>query len=274
MLHKKNQILTAVHKKPILYDLYQGDSKKAKHLVIFCHGYKGFKDWGAWHLVAEALAKEEFLFLKFNFSHNGGTVENPIDFPDLEAFAQNNFSKELDDLDRVLDFVTRELHPESISVVAHSRGSGIALIKAEEDLRIHRVITWAGVCNYKMLFKEGSEAFQKWKNTGRSYVENTRTRQQMPHDWQFYEDFKENEERLTIERAVKKLRKPQLILHGSDDATIPAEMAQLLHNWNPKSKLIIIEGADHVFGASHPWPHDHTPKDLQKAIDLTLAFLK
>ncbi len=271
---KKNRILKAEGKKPVLYDLYQNDALDAKHVVLFCHGYKGFKDWGAWHLVAEAFAEAGYCVLKFNFSHNGGTVDQPIDFPDLEAFAQNNFTKELDDLERVLDFVTNELHPDSISVVAHSRGSGIALIKAEEDPRIHKVVTWAGVCNYKMLFQEGSEAFQKWQRTGRSFVENTRTKQQMPHDWQFYEDFKENEERLTIQRAVKNLRKPQLIIHGSNDATIPAGMAHLLHGWNPKSKLIIMEGADHVFGASHPWQYDHVPKDLQKAINLTITFLK
>ena len=57
-------------------------------LIIFCHGYKGFKDWGAWNLMAEAFAKIGFCFIKFNFSHNGGTIEQPIDFPDLEAFWQ------------------------------------------------------------------------------------------------------------------------------------------------------------------------------------------
>ena len=76
-----------------------------KPIVIFCHGYKGFKDWGAWNLMAEAFAEAGFFFIKFNFSHNGGTVEQPIDFPDLEAFGNNNYTKELDDLESVIDWV-------------------------------------------------------------------------------------------------------------------------------------------------------------------------
>ena len=31
-------------------------------------------------------------------------VKNPIDFPDLEAFGNNNFSHELNDLERVSGF--------------------------------------------------------------------------------------------------------------------------------------------------------------------------
>ena len=34
-----------------------------------------------------------------------GTVQQPIDFPDLEAFGHNNYTKELDDLDQVLNWV-------------------------------------------------------------------------------------------------------------------------------------------------------------------------
>ena len=32
-------------------------------------------------------------------------MEDPIDFPDLEAFGNNNFSKEVDDLGSVIDWV-------------------------------------------------------------------------------------------------------------------------------------------------------------------------
>jgi predicted dienelactone hydrolase len=73
-------------------------------LVIFCHGYKGYKDWGAWNLVADEFVKKGFSFVKFNFSLNGGTIENPIDFPDLSAFSQNTHSQEVKDVGRLLKF--------------------------------------------------------------------------------------------------------------------------------------------------------------------------
>lgn len=90
-------------------------------------GYKGFKDWGCWHLTAEAFAKASFCFVKFNFSHNGGTIEEPIDFPDLEAFGNNNFTKELDDLESVIDWVTNSdfknitsISTNDITLIGHS----------------------------------------------------------------------------------------------------------------------------------------------------------
>ena len=72
-------------------------------MVIFCHGYKGFKDWGAWNVVAGTFQKKGIHFCKFNFSLNGGTLDNPIDFPDLQSFAKNTYTQEVNDLDRVID---------------------------------------------------------------------------------------------------------------------------------------------------------------------------
>lgn len=275
----KNQILKTGEKLPIVYDMHFKKGIPDKPVVIFCHGYKGFKDWGAWNLVAERFAAAGFFFLKFNFSHNGGTVENPIDFPDLEAFALNNFSKELYDLNMVLELIANnkwqsEINKNDIALIGHSRGGGIVLIQASENPLVKKVITWASVSDFGARFQENSEEFNKWKETGVTYVENSRTKQQMPHYIQFFEDFKANEERLNIKRAVKNLKNSQLILHGSEDTSVSKKEALQLHEWNPKSKLGIIEGADHVFGASHPWSSDLLPKYLAEVVDKTIDFLK
>ena len=88
MVIEKNLVLTRENKKPIAYDVYYTPNQNPKPIVIFCHGYKGFKDWGAWHLVAETFAREGFFFLKFNFSHNGGTIDQPIDFQKINLRAK------------------------------------------------------------------------------------------------------------------------------------------------------------------------------------------
>lgn len=279
MIIKKNLILKDANKKPILYDLYYKESKEPIPMAIFCHGYKGFKDWGAWHLVAEAFAEAGFCFLKFNFSHNGGTVDQPIDFPDLDAFAENNFSLELDDLDRILNSIedgNENLNQQisTIALIGHSRGGGTVLIKAEEDSRIKKVVTWAGVCDFKARFQENTSEFEEWKKSGVTYIENTRTKQQLPHNFQFYEDFKANELRFNISRAVKNIKVPQLVIHGDEDPTVSAKEAMAIHSWNPKSQLGIILGGDHVFGANHPWVENSLPDDLVKVIDKTIDFLK
>jgi pimeloyl-ACP methyl ester carboxylesterase len=279
MIIRKNRILASEDKKPILYDVYYKEINEPQPVVIFCHGYKGFKDWGAWHLVAEAFAEAGFCFVKFNFSHNGGTIEQPIDFPDLDAFAENNFSLEMDDMDRVLIEIENgnENLPKqisTISLIGHSRGGGIVLIKAEEDSRINNVVTWASVSEFKARFQEGTDQFNTWKETGVTHVENSRTKQMLPHNFQFFQDFKANEERFTVKRAVKNLRIPQLIVHGSEDPTVSLKEAEAIHSWSSKSILKIIPKSDHVFNAKHPWNESSLPEELKNVVEETIDFLK
>ena len=280
MITLKNITIQSKHQKPILIDVFYLDNTSRKPIVVFCHGYKGFKDWGAWNIMAKQFAEAGFCFIKFNFSHNGGTLEQPIDFPDLEAFGNNNYSIELDDLDCVLNwiFVSLDLKTkvnfDDITLIGHSRGGGIAVIKSEEDYRIKKLITLAGVSDFKARFNEGSKEFLEWKNKGIKYVLNGRTHQQMPHYFQFYEDFINNEKRLTIKRAASNLKIPHLIVHGGNDTSVLIDEAKALHKWNPKSKLAIIENANHVFGVSHPWEKESLPLEFKEAIHVMIDFTK
>ena len=275
----KNIILEGKHEKPILTDVFFEENNKQKQVVIFCHGYKGFKDWGAWNLMAEAYAKAGFFFIKFNFSHNGGTAEQPIDFPDLEAFGNNNYTKELDDLESVINWIStsadfkNEVDLENISLIGHSRGGGIVLLKANEDTRLKKVITLAGVCDFEKRTATVGDLNQ-WKKEGVKYVLNGRTKQNMPHFYQFYEDFIQNEERLNIKKATEKLEIPHLIIHGNNDTSVLINEAENLKKWNPKSVFEIINGANHVFNSSHPWKEDSLSNELENATQICIDFLK
>ena len=275
----KNILIEGKHNKPIITDLFYNENASKKPVVIFCHGYNGFKDWGAWNLMAKTFADEGFFFIKFNFSHNGGTVEQPIDFPDLEAFGNNNYTKELDDLETVLDWICtnesfkKEANTDNISLIGHSRGGGIVLLKANEDSRINKVITLASVCDFgKRTATIGD--LEQWKKEGVKYVLNGRTKQQMPHYYQFYEDFKANENRLNIQKAIENIKIPQLIIHGDADQSVFISEAENLKRWNPEAEYQIIEGADHVFNTSHPWDKKEMSTELKKAVDICIDFLK
>lgn len=275
----KNIPLKGKHQKSILTDLFFEENNQPKSIIIFCHGYKGFKDWGAWNLMAKAFADAGFFFIKFNFSHNGGTVNQPIDFPDLEAFGNNNYTKELDDLETVIDWISskaeykNEIDVNNISLIGHSRAGGIVTIKSEEDARISKVISLAGVCDFAKRTATSGD-LEQWKKDGVKYVENGRTKQQMPHFYQFYKDFKQNENRLTIQRAVANLKIPYLIIHGDNDTSVFIDEAKNLHSWNAKSQLKIIENANHVFNTSHPWEKESLSKELKKATQYCIDFLK
>jgi pimeloyl-ACP methyl ester carboxylesterase len=276
---KKNISINGKHNKPILTDLFFKESNQLKPILIFCHGYKGFKDWGAWNLMAENFANAGFFFVKFNFSHNGGTAEQPIDFPDLEAFGNNNYSKELDDLGNVIDWVSEnsdiknEIDLNEIYLIGHSRGAGIVLLKSDEDSRAKKVISLAGVSDYKSRFPK-NQKLQEWEEKKVYFVKNGRTHQEMPHFYQFFRDFEKNEKRLNIKKATQNLEIPLLIIHGNNDASVSINEAKNLHKWNSKSTFKIIENSNHVFGTSHPWDKERVSEELSEAIEIAIAFLK
>ncbi|WP_445748185.1 alpha/beta hydrolase family protein [Polaribacter sp.] len=273
-----NQVIEGKHQKPILLDVFFEETTQPKPVVIFCHGYKGFKDWGAWNLMASVFADAGFFFIKFNFSHNGGTVEQPIDFPDLEAFGNNNYTKELDDVETVIDWICfnsdfkNEVNLNAISLIGHSRGGGIVLLKSNEDSRIKKVITLAGVSDFGSRTATIGD-LQNWKKEGVKYVLNARTNQQMPHFYQFYEDFIKNKERLNIQKATENIQIPHLIIHGDADTSVFIEEAQNLKKWNPKAEFNIIKNADHVFNVFHPWTKTSVSKEFQESINICIDFI-
>lgn len=281
MIANKNTIIESKHhKKPILTDVFFNKNTIKKPIVIFCHGYKGYKDWGAWNLMVPEFVNNNLFFVKFNFSHNGGTIENPIDFPDLEAFGHNNFILELDDLDTVINWIItnpdfkNEVDIENITLIGHSRGGGIVTLKASENNKISKVISWSGVSDFGARFPTDENILQYWKKMGVSYIENARTKQQMPHYYQFYTSFKENEERLTIKNAVSKLTIPHLIIHGKDDVVVLPKEAENLHAWNPKSKLIVIENMNHPLGCTQPWNEPEMPIHLAEVVKYSIDFIQ
>jgi len=275
----KNSVLYRDNNKPIVVDSFFSEAHYNQPIVIFCHGYKGFKDWGAWHIMAKQIAQAGFCFVKFNFSHNGGTVENPIDFSDLEAFGNNNYTKELDDLDAILNWVeytfqnNAAVDTSEIYLIGHSRGGGISILKTAEDSRIKKLICLASVSDFKSRFGSKDD-IEQWKKDGVKYVLNGRTKQQMPHYYQFYKDFETHQDRLNIENASKKISIPQLIIHGAADTSVKPDEAYALHQWNLNSELQIIKDADHVFNIRHPWSKTEVTPQFQDVIDITIDFLK
>lgn len=258
-----------------LADAYYQETSYKLPLVVFAHGYKGYKDWGAWDLMAKKIAEAGFYFVKFNFSHNGTTIENPSTFGDLEAFGHNNFTKELSDYKALISFfiAKNEVDAERVAIIGHSRGGGISTIQSYEDERVKVLVNLAGVSHFGYRFPSG-ERLEAWEKDGVMYTENARTKQQMPHYFQFFEDYKSNEERFNIQYATQHLEKPFLIVQGTNDEAVRDKEAYLLNEWCKTSELVILDNANHVFGAKEPWESDEMPKDLALATDEIIQFLK
>ena len=273
--------MTGAMGRPFLLDVYYQKNRQAKPVVIFAHGFKGFKDWGHWRLIAREFAESGFVFIKFNFSHNGTTLAAPMDFEDLEAFGRNNYSKELTDLEAVMQWLHNgsnempaiEASLQNIFLIGHSRGGAICAVKAAQDVRIKALITWAAVSRLDYAWQD-TKLMEDWEKRGVYHVLNGRTGQHMPIYYQMYEDFMAHKETLDVEQAVRKMKKPLLIIHGDEDPSVPVEAARQLHSWNADSKLHIITGANHVFGGSHPFPTDTLPEHANELAESSIEFLK
>lgn len=274
IIKEQNIIISNPETRDFLADAFYPENGNRLPLVIFVHGYKGYKDWGAWNLMAEKFAEAGFFFVKFNFSHNGTTVTDPLHFGDLEAFGNNNYSKELSDLGAVIDHFAADnkIDTDKIILIGHSRGGGISIVKTHEDERIHGLVTLASVDTLDR-FPKG-EAFENWKKEGVYFVVNGRTKQEMPHYYQFYEDYENDMHRFDVERATEMAKAHFLIIHGTQDESVPAKNAEHLHLLHPNSELFLVEGADHTFGAREPWESVQLPENLAKVTGKCIGFLR
>src|SRR6185312_14009769 len=216
MIRKQNFNIPGAKGRGMLLDITFDDALKNAPLIIFAHGFKGFKDWGAHNLMAQYFAEKGFRFLKFNFSHNGTTTRNPAEFDDLTAFSDNTFSLELDDLNAVIGFAANgsSMPPASaIYLMGHSRGGGISVIKTAEDERVKKLVTLASISSFRNLWPPEME--EQWRLRGVIYMANSRTGQQMPLKISLLEDIDKNQPRLDILSQAAAIKQPWLIIHGS-----------------------------------------------------------
>jgi pimeloyl-ACP methyl ester carboxylesterase len=259
----------------MLMDLTFNDTHPDAPLVIFVHGFKGFKDWGAHNLLARHFAENGYRFLKFNFSHNGTTPDHPVDFVDLIAFADNTFSIELEDLKYVIDFACNGSSIPSVkkvTLIGHSMGGGISIVTAATDKRVEKLITFASISSFRNLWPKQQEA--QWRIQGLRYIENARTGQQMPLKSTLLDDLDQHPVKLNIIEKAAHIKQPWLIAHGDKDTSVPLKHAEELKEAQPNAKLVVIHGGDHVFGASHPYEFETLPEELLIFCDESLRFLK
>ena len=257
---------------------YPKDSVSNLPLLIFCHGFKGFKDWGCFPYMLDKIANAGIFTVSFNFSLNGvdNEKDNPIDFDRLDNFAKNTFSEELDDLGCVIDFLEKEKNKytynfDSLVLAGHSRGGGIAVLKTAEDERIKTLLTLASVAEFN---RYGEETKRTWKERGYIEALNTRTKQKMRMNVSLLEDLEKNYSRLNIREAMKSVNVPVLIVHGTEDLAVEKNEAETLYNLCNKetARLIILEKTGHTFGAVHPFAG--TTPQLEEVIGEITGFSK
>lgn len=244
-----------------------------KPVILLCHGFKGFKDWGFFPYAAETIAEQGFHVIRFNFSCNG---VGETDFDELDKFAINTYSREQEDLSILLEHIQNHRLPFSdqfdlnrMALVGHSRGGGNSLLFAVNHAEIKAIVTWNGIAHVDLFDDQLKEEIGK---NGISYIANARTKQQMPIRSVVLEDMEKHKDRFDILSRIKELQIPLLIIQGNDDMKRLVDGAARMKAAVPHQSFLSIPEADHTFGAVHPF--QGTTPQLEEAITETISFLQ
>ena len=238
---------------PVRGDLRAPQGPPPSSAVVVCHGFKGFRHWGFFPFVARHLARAGHAVLTFDLSGNGvGDDGEP--FTALDRFAAATHSRNVDEIRMVLDAVTSgplfPRPPHSIGLLGHSRGGGEAILAASEHGGIDALVTWSAISRVERWSAEDVEAWRRGETTT---VLNSRTGQQLPISPAWWRDATVNRERLDVLRAAGTVDAPWLIVHGAADETVPVDEARALHRAAGQgAELLLVDGAGHTFGATHP----------------------
>lgn len=275
MIIKQTFTIPGAEGKPILMDLTYKTGNELAPMVVFVHGFKGFKDWGSHNIVAEYFAAHGLRYLKFNFSHNGTTPENPEDFVDLGAFGDNTFTKEFDDLNKVITFAKSGKDfpvPSSLSLIGHSRGGGTAIIQTAKDERVDKLITWASIARFNSLWNTEDE--DEWRKKGVIYNFNSRTKQYTPLKIDLLHDLEKHAKSYDILTAASLIDRPWLIIHGDQDENVHLDQAEELKQHSQGAELFVVTHANHVFGSGHPYTKEDLSLELQLVCEKSIEFLE
>jgi dipeptidyl aminopeptidase/acylaminoacyl peptidase len=207
-------------------------------VVIMCHGFSGDKV-GPWPylfvFIARHLAANGFAAFRFDFRGSGESKGK---------FEDQNIRTELDDLDAAISFVLqqKEIDPERISLLGHSRGGSVSIIKASEDKRIKALVTLAAAANWDDTWKEVAETIKKEGFLEFSNLK--QTKQLLDSDFQSFNP---------ITKWAEQVRQPWLIIHGAKDGKyqgeVPIDHAKKLFEAAKNAKLKIINEAGHDFSS-------------------------
>jgi dienelactone hydrolase len=273
---KKDGALESSKGNLIRWSLYhQGESDGAP-LIIFLHGFKGFKDWGFVPYTGEFLVENGFRMLAFNFSHNG-VGDLPDEFTELDKFRDNTFSLELEEALEIIEACRSGgldgLKPvDWLGLIGHSRGGGIALLAASQSGgKVDAVCTWAAVSRFA---RYPVHVIDKWREQGYLDVPNARTGQIMQLGWNLHADLLDHmHDKLNIRQAVEHSLYPLCVIHGSEDEAVPLDDAIQIVAWAGHKRVTFHQmPTGHTFGARHPW---QGPNDtLQEVWEETARFFQ
>lgn len=208
----------------------------AKPGVVMLHGFTGnrIEQHQMFVKTARKLAQAGFYVLRFDFRGSGESQGR---------FVRMTTSGEISDALVAIDWFKANtgVDPYQVAVLGFSMGGCVAAYAAAQT-DVKALILWSAVAKTVDVFTQKAP-YEVMRNQARQkgYLE--------LQGWKIGYPFVEELHSLNPLEVVQKYVGPALIIHGSDDPTVPTEHGQLYYDQIPSTdkELIIIDGADHTY---------------------------
>jgi alpha-beta hydrolase superfamily lysophospholipase len=241
-------------------------------VVVAVHGFKGFRHWGFWPILADAFTAAGLAFVRYDASHNG-VGPGGLEFDEEQLFERNTFGRELDDLRAVLHALGRRelpggeaVDPARLALLGHSRGGGLVIVHAADDSRVRAVVALAPTASIRRFRDEDVE---QGLERGFLPVVNTRTGQVLRVGRAALREIRERDDLADFTTHAGRLTAPLLVAHGTADPAVAWDDGRRLAAAAPHGRFEPFEGADHVLGCRHPWAgsNEHFDRFVGAAVD-------
>ena len=255
------------------------DADAATGVLVCCHGFKGYKDYGFFPQLAQAAAEAGLIAHRFNFSHSGMTNRiETFERPDL--FERDTWGRQMHDLRAVMRAIRGgELAGADRPVVwfGHSRGGVTCAVTAgqvfEQSVQTEQpagVILAAAPSSAMRLDESQREALRR---LGRLPSPSSRTGQTLYVGVESLDEYEAAPQRFDPLAAAARITCPLLVIHGENDNTVPVTCAEDFRRTQPSATVEVIGGASHTFNAPNPLPLDADPPgETAKLIERCVAF--
>lgn len=255
-------------------------SDSAVPVVIFSHGFKGFRNWSFIPYICENFSENGLIAINYDFSHNG-IIDDEKQIYDDEIFRKNRVSYAIDDLSclineieyNLLNFTEfQNIFNGEIYLAGHSLGGAVSILTAPKFQSVKKISLWASISE---LNRNTERQKAIWKDKGEILIEIASTGQKLHLDYDYIEDKDINFPNNVIMETLKTLNYPVQIIHPEKDLTVNIKEAHELKSTESdirKRELIVIEKAGHTFNCRHPF--EGASNAIQKAYESAQIFFE
>jgi len=156
-------------------------------------------------------------------------------------------SQEVKDIKAAIDFLAKNYQFQKLILIGHSTGAIDASLYAYTDQRISKLILLGAESDTKHSAHydfTDQQVHDFWKKGHITYHAPERWYHRKKLKKAFYDEFFT----LDIPKAIRKYKRPLLIIHGEKDEAVPLSDAKELYQIaNKPKKLVIIKDSDHRF---------------------------